>query len=78
MRIGQSFTKKSAALRWGNKTLTQLEEGSFKNRDKLYKMKLRDLLNLYQSKYQDKYKSSSLQGLFKILSYKIIFTLLVN
>ena len=59
MRIGQSFTKKSAALRWGNKTQTQLEEGSFKNRDKLYTMKLRDLLNLYVCKYQDKYKSSS-------------------
>ena len=60
MRIAESFTMKSAALRWGNKTLTQLEEGSFKNRDKLYKMKLRDLLNLYVCKYQDKYKSTAL------------------
>ena len=72
MRIAESFTKKSAALRWGNKTQTQLEEGSFKNRDKLYKMKLRDLLNLYESKYKDKYKSSSFSFAIRVINRSLI------
>jgi len=68
MRIAESFTLKSSAIKWGNKTLTQLEEGSFKNRDKLYKMKLRDLLNLYADKYRDKYRSNSFEFSIRVIN----------
>ena len=68
MRIAESFTRKSAAEKWGNKTLTQLEEGSFKNRDKLYKMKLRDLLNLYSDKYKNKYRSNSFVFAIRVIN----------
>jgi len=68
MRIAESFTLKSSAVKWGNKTLTQLEEGSFKNRDKLFKMKLRDLLNLYADKYRSKYRSNSFEYAIRVIN----------
>lgn len=68
MRIAQSFTLKSSAVKWGNKTMTQLEEGSFKNRDKLYKMKLRDLLNLFKDRYGSKYRSKSFEYAIRVIN----------
>jgi len=68
MRIAQSFTKKSSATKWANKTLTQLEEGSFKNRDKLFKMKLRDLLKLYVDRYRDKYRSDTFEYSIRVIN----------
>ena len=68
MRIGQSFTLRSSAVKWGNKTMTQLEEGSFKNRDKLFSMKLRDLLKLYVDRYKSKYRSNSFEYAIRVIN----------
>ena len=68
MRIAESFTLRSSAVKWGNKTKTQLEEGSFKNRDKLFKMKLRDLLNLYVDRYKSKYRSNSFEYAIRVIN----------
>jgi len=68
MKLAESFTLRSSAVKWGNKTMTQLEEGSFKNRDKLFKMKLRDLLNLYADKYRSKYRSNSFEYAIRVIN----------
>ena len=68
MKLAESFTLRSSAVKWGNKTMTQLEEGSFKNRDKLFKMKLRDLLNLYADKYKTKYRSNSFEYAIRVIN----------
>ena len=68
MKLAESFTLRSSAVKWGNKTMTQLEEGSFKNRDKLFKMKLRDLLNLYADKYKNKYRSNSFEYAIRVIN----------
>ena len=52
---------KSSAVKWGNKIMTQFEEGSFKNRDKMYKMKLQDLLNLFKDRYGSNYRGKSFE-----------------
>ena len=72
MRVAESFKLKSSNVKWGNKTLTQFEEGLFKNRDKLFKMKLRDLLNLYLDKYRSKYQSNSFEYAIRVIIRSII------
>jgi integrase len=68
MRIGQSFTLKSSAIKWASKTLSELQEGTFKNRDKLFKMKLRELLTLYADKYRNKYRSKSFEFAIRVIN----------
>lgn len=46
-RISKSFTKKGLATNWANKTLAQLEAGTYQDTDKLYSIRLKDLLQLY-------------------------------
>jgi len=68
MRIGQSFTLKSFAIKWASKILSELQEGTFKNRDKLFKMKLRELLTLYADKYRNKYRSKSFEFAIRVIN----------
>ena len=55
----KSFDSKGSATQWGIRTLAEMQEGSYKNRDSLYKMQLRDLLDLYYDHAKDNYRSST-------------------
>ena len=46
-RLIKSFVLKSNAVRWGNKTFAELEAGTYVDRDRLFAMQLKDLLQLY-------------------------------
>ena len=46
----QSFESKSDARSWGEKTSSELRNGSYQNSDKLISMTLKDLLQLYLGK----------------------------
>jgi integrase len=52
-RLQKSFHKKSSAIAWGHKTLTELETGSYQDRDKLFSITLKDLLKLYYDHTKD-------------------------
>jgi len=43
----KSFTKKENGQRWAHKTIAELEAGTYVDRDKLFAMQLKDLLQLY-------------------------------
>ena len=46
----QSFGAKSESRKWGEKTITDLRNGTYQNNDKLISMRLKDLLQLYYDK----------------------------
>jgi len=46
-RFQKSFERRSAAVRWGHKTIAELDAGTYIDRDKLFSMQLKDLLLLY-------------------------------
>ena len=48
-RLIKSFALKSNAIRWSNKTFAELEAGTYVNRDRLFAMQLKDLLQLYMT-----------------------------
>ena len=48
--ITQSFVAKSDARLWGERTNTELRNGTYRNNDKLISMTLKDLLQLYLEK----------------------------
>ena len=52
----QSFESKSDARSWGEKTSSELRNGSYQNSDKLISMSLKDLLQLYLGKAMHKSK----------------------
>ena len=52
----QSFESKSDARSWGEKTSSELRNGSYQNSDKLISMSLKDLLQLYLEKAMHKSK----------------------
>ena len=52
----QSFESKSDARSWGEKTSSELRNGSYQNSDKLISMTLKDLLQLYLEKAMHKSK----------------------
>lgn len=58
-RIAQSFTSKTEARKWGIKTMNEMELGTYKNRDRLYSMQLKDLLTLYFDHSKDTYRSKT-------------------
>jgi hypothetical protein len=49
----------ASARKWGIKTQHELEQGTYKNRDRLYQMQLRDLLALYYDHAKDTYRSKT-------------------
>ena len=61
----QSFESKSDARSWGEKTSSELRNGSYQNSDKLISMSLKDLLQLYLEKALHKSKRP------KILKYDV-------
>ena len=61
----QSFESKSDARSWGEKTSSELRNGSYQNSDKLISMTLKDLLQLYLEKAMHKSKRP------KILKYDV-------
>jgi integrase len=63
--ITQSFESKSDARMWGEKTKTDLRNGSYQNNDKLISMRFKDLLHLYLDRTMHKSKRA------KILKYEI-------
>jgi len=54
--ITQSFVAKSDARLWGERTNTELRNGTYRNNDKLISMSLKDLLQLYLEKAMHKSK----------------------
>ena len=46
-RLAKSFRLKSNAERWGHKATAELDAGTYVDRDKLFSMQLKDLLQLY-------------------------------
>jgi integrase len=46
-RFQKSFERKGNAVRWGHKSIAELEAGTYVDRDKLFSMQLKDLLQLY-------------------------------
>ena len=46
-RFQKSFVRRSAAVRWGHRTIAELDAGTYIDRDKLFSMQLKDLLLLY-------------------------------
>ena len=52
-RVSKSFTKKGLATAWANKTLLQLEAGTYQDTDKLFSIRLKDLLQLYFEHVKD-------------------------
>ena len=61
----QSFESKSDARSWGEKTSSELRNGSYQNSDKLISMTLKDLLQLYLEKAMHKSKRP------KILKFEV-------
>ena len=58
-RIAQSFNSKVDARNWGIRTMNEMQQGTYKNRDRLYQMQLKDLLSLYFDHAKDTYRSET-------------------
>ena len=46
-RISKSFTMRGNATQWANKTLSKLETGTYQDTDRLFSIRLKDLLQLH-------------------------------
>jgi len=58
--ITQSFESESEARSWGEKSSSELRNGTYLNSDKLISMTLKDLLQLYLEKAMHKSKRSQI------------------